>query len=98
MKFVDKSRKFHIRTAIVLRRHAPFAEALCTLRSLVPSQAKWATYFRVFPSDVQHDIHVVGQELIRKAYATSRWKPQLARFFPGCHETRTENPWLVSID
>ena len=80
LTLADNSRKFmndHQRLYRYLDRHC--AKALRTLRSLVPSQAKWATYFRVTPSDLQHNIEVVKREMVRKGYAHSRWKPQLAR-------------------
>ena len=80
LTLADKSRKFvndHQRLYRYPDRHC--AKALRTLRSLVPSQAKWATYFRVTPCDLQHNIEVVKREMVRKGYAHSRWKPQLAR-------------------
>ena len=45
----------------------------------VPSQAKWATYFRILPSDLLHNVEVIQAEMTRKAYARSRWKPQLVQ-------------------
>jgi hypothetical protein len=80
LTLADKGQKFtkdHQRLYRYPDRHC--AKAMRTLRSLVPSQAKWATYFRILPSDMQSNIEVIKNEMTRKGYATSRWKPQLKR-------------------
>ena len=80
LTLADKSKKIpkgHQRLCQYPDRHC--AKALRTLWSLIPSQAKWAPHFRTMPSDLQHNIQVICQEMVRKGYVTSRWKPQLAR-------------------
>ena len=73
LTLADKGQKFtkdHQRLCRYPDRHC--AKAIRTLRSLVPSQAKWATYFRILPSDMQSNIEVIKNEMTRKGYATSR--------------------------
>ena len=53
LTLADKSKKFpkdHQRLYRYPDRHC--AKAPRTLRSLIPSQAKWATYFGIMPSDL----------------------------------------------
>ena len=80
LTLADKSHKFtkdHQRLYRYPDRHS--AKALRTLRSLVPSQAKWATYFRTSQLDLKENIAMIVREMSRKGYASSRWRPQLAR-------------------
>ena len=54
------------------------AKALRTLRSLVPSRAKSAIYFRITPDDLSANVGLIVREMKRKGYASSQWKPQLS--------------------
>ena len=55
-----------------------FAKAVRTLRSIVPSRAKFAIYFRITREDLAANVGLIVREMTRKGFATSHWKPQLS--------------------
>ena len=78
LRLADKSLKHTAAHQFLMRypdAHAP--KARTTLKSLVPTLAKYSGYYRDLPEDATANISLVTHDLESKGYPNTWWKPFL---------------------